>query len=443
MKLAKIIDYFIHPYFFSQRDELRQRRLLIKASLLTSLFSNTYIWLSLFFEYEKGVYFMIFNVVGFLILPFFTKTRIPNAVLGNIFVGLGGLAVIALTYFSGGLWSAIYPWIISIPVLALLVVNRASAYVWGTISLLVMISFGIATHKGYQFPVEYNTELRALWYLFILPGLLLIILVIAFVFEYIQSQALQALKAKNQILKSQKSTISAQSRELEQLIEEKDYIIRILAHDLKNPLGNITSLIHLMKIEEEGPEKNKYINMINQSSMNAQNLVNKVLEMDVSDRKNISLQMELVNVIQVLDGVTHSMSEMARKKGINININDSSTRHEVKADKTYFPLIFENLISNAIKFSQPDKSINLNISNDNQNIQVKVTDEGPGIHPDEQNKLFKKFSKLSARPTAGESSTGLGLSLAKRYVDLMGGKIWYESGAATGATFVVELGLAI
>ena len=81
-------------------------------------------------------------------------------------------------------------------------------------------------------------------------------------------------------------------------------------------------------------------------------------------------------------------------------------------------------------------------SNTAKHLRFQVIDEGPGIAPEEEDQLFKKFSKLSARPTAGESSTGLGLSLVKRYVELIGGKVWYEGKYGTGAIFSVEFPLA-
>ena len=103
---------------------------IVQGTSLTSLFSNSYIWLSVIFEFDKGIYLMVFNVIGFLILAFLAKTRIKIGVLGNIYVFVGAFAVIVLTYFSGGLWSGIYPWIISIPVLAILVVDKWSGAAW-------------------------------------------------------------------------------------------------------------------------------------------------------------------------------------------------------------------------------------------------------------------------------------------------------------------------
>ncbi len=100
--------------------------------------------------------------------------------------------------------------------------------------------------------------------------------------------------------------------------------------------------------------------------------------------------------------------------------------------------IFENLLSNAIKFSQFDKQIELLFEQDKDKIQVGVKGQRPGIAPEEQENLFKKFQKLSSEPTAQESSTGLGLSIVKKYAEAMYGTIWCESKSRHGSTFWVE-----
>lgn len=412
---------------------------MIRACFLTSLFSSTYVGLSIVFDFEKSLYLMIFNMVGFLFLPFLVKTKASLAWSGNLYVAIGAFAIYVLTYYSGGVWSAVYPWIISIPVLALLIVNRMSGVVWGIISFLFMEWYAFLAYSRVELPKEYNYELHTEWYVTVLPGLLLIILLIAFVFEYIQSKSLKSLEEKNRLLESQKETIASQSEELEELIEEKDYIIRILAHDLRNPLANIKSVAHLMTIENDEDRQQEYLNIINQSSSSAHNLIDRVLEMDALGHETIEVNLETVSMYNVLTDVIGSMGESTRKKQIEIDLENCTSNCLVRAEKTYLAQIFENLLSNAIKFSDEGKKVRLIVSNDERNVQVRIVDEGPGIASEEEDRLFKKFSKLSTRPTAGESSTGLGLSLVKRYTELLNGKVWYEANERAGATFVVEL----
>ncbi len=442
MSITSLINYFVHPDRFADQEELRKSRLFVRACLLTSIFSASYIGFSVLFEFQLGVYLMIYNALGFIGLAFFGKTKIPIGLLGNVYSFVGASAIIVLAYFSGGIWSALYPWIIAIPVLSLLVVGRSAAIFWGAVSFLVMIWFGILAEQGIELPVEYNQEYKTLWFLSVVPGLLLIILFISFVFEHTQTKALNDLQQTNTQLQNQKDTIATQSERLTKLLEEKDYIIRILAHDLRSPLNNISSLVSLMSIDNEKNRVAEYNQMIYKASENAKHLVDRVLEMDASNQDEIKLNLEELDVVTYLESVVESMKDSARAKDIDLSFENNTVGAKVMADDTYFGLIFENLISNAIKFSEKSKSVVIHTSYNETLLQVRIIDEGPGVPLNERDKLFQKFSKLSARPTAGESSTGLGLSLVKRYTELIDGSIYYEDVAGKGAVFVVELPIA-
>ena len=100
--------------------------------------------------------------------------------------------------------------------------------------------------------------------------------------------------------------------------------------------------------------------------------------------------------------------------------------------------IIDNLLSNAIKFSNHNTAVHITLKEENQTIRLEIDDEGPGIMEEDKAQLFKKFRKLNARPTDGESSTGLGLSIVKKYVEAMKSKVWCESEFGQGTTFIVE-----
>src|ERR1051325_10203278 len=139
MTLGQRADWFIHPNYFENASDLRKARLLVRAALLTSIFSISYVALSIVFDYERGIYFTGFNVFGYFALPFLAKTKLSLRVIGFIYTTMGAITVLVLTWFSGGMWSAIYPWIIAIPLLALLVVGKSAAIYWTLFSLTFML----------------------------------------------------------------------------------------------------------------------------------------------------------------------------------------------------------------------------------------------------------------------------------------------------------------
>ena len=101
--------------------------------------------------------------------------------------------------------------------------------------------------------------------------------------------------------------------------------------------------------------------------------------------------------------------------------------------------VLDNLVSNAVKYSPPNKNIWVDIQETTENVRIAIRDEGPGLSDDDKSKLFGKFARLSAQPTGGEHSTGLGLSIVKKMIEAMNGKVWCESELGHGATFFVEI----
>jgi len=111
----------------------------------------------------------------------------------------------------------------------------------------------------------------------------------------------------------------------------------------------------------------------------------------------------------------------------------------VSADKVYTEQIIENLVSNAIKYSPNGSKVHVEATDNGETVRVSVRDEGPGLTPEDQKKLFRKFQPLSAKPTGGETSTGLGLSIVKTFTEKMGGKVSYETQLGKGTTFHIDL----
>jgi signal transduction histidine kinase len=130
----------------------------------------------------------------------------------------------------------------------------------------------------------------------------------------------------------------------------------------------------------------------------------------------------------------------AAKKYIQVHFATSTTESYAALDWGYATQIFENLLSNAVKFSPAYKHIYVQVQEMAEQIQISIEDEGPGFSTEDLTKLFGKFQKLSARPTGGETSTGLGLSIVKKYVEAMQGSIRCESNQGHGAKFVLTFG---
>ena len=242
----------------------------------------------------------------------------------------------------------------------------------------------------------------------------------------------------------QQQELEAANKKLESLNEEKNRIIGIVAHDLRNPLGNIILLSDFMMAEEPGleGEQLEFAQLINESGNFLLNMVESLL--DVSKIEAGKLELDLVNK-NLIDIVAHTIKVnkyLSDKKNIKLHFNCEIPRIDMMLDEGKMQQVFNNLISNAIKFSQPDTNIEISARTENGQALVSVKDEGEGISSDDIGKLFKYFSKTATQSTAGEESTGLGLAICKKIVEAHGGNISVESEPGLGSTFKVELNLA-
>lgn len=229
--------------------------------------------------------------------------------------------------------------------------------------------------------------------------------------------------------------------ELQILNSEKDEFLGIAAHDLKNPLGNIRGLAELLlehRSELDDADLNKILLSIINSSERMFSLIANLLDINAIERGGITLQLIRIAAKAPLTQIAEQYRQRAAAKSLRIVV-ESYENHTVCADEQAFVQIMDNLVSNAVKYSPADKVIYIR-SSQHQNIcRIEVQDEGPGISAQDMEKLFGKFMRLSAQPTGGEHSTGLGLSIVKKLVELMNGIIWCESTPGNGATFIVEL----
>ncbi|MGL1889079.1 MAG: HAMP domain-containing histidine kinase [Reichenbachiella sp.] len=439
----RIIDLFVNQSMFSNQKDYKQARFITRASILTGLFSGSYIFLSMYFAYEKGVYLMIFNFFGFILLPLLFRLKLSKNVIGNTYVFIGAIAVLILVYYSGGMYSGIFPWLISIPILAMLVVGRKSSYVWAIITFGLMQYFSIKTMQGFEFPIEFNQNLKIIQYSSVMNGLFLIIYLITLIFEKNRNNAVKSAINRNNMLSYQKKKTEVQAGELKQLVDDKDTLINMIAHDLKTPLGNIINLIEFLRSDTPTEEdKLQYIELIDQSTKKSLELIYKVLDTG-KDQKNIyDLKMERLQVGDLLNENLELVSELASTKNIKLIKASFDKDTYVLLDGTYFSLIIENILTNAIKFSNPGERVYVGLNQLKNNILITIKDNGPGFSDDDKKKMFGKYERLSAQPTGGEISTGLGLSLVKKYAELLHGKVWCESEQGKGSTFFLEFNLA-
>lgn len=240
----------------------------------------------------------------------------------------------------------------------------------------------------------------------------------------------------------QKRDLERLNQELLLLNEEKNRFIGIAAHDLKNPLNAIALVCDGLLsggLADCSEEVRPWLERANHAANEMTSLIHEFLDINAIESGRMHPEMRAVSAREILGSVLMSSQAKAEAKGQKIVVA-ANPELQVWADPQHLLQVLDNLLSNAIKFSPRDATIHLNLEPTERRMVFSVEDQGPGLTEEDQANLFKRFMRLSARPTAGESSTGLGLSIAQQLVEAMGGRIWAENKPDHGAVFRVELG---
>jgi len=265
--------------------------------------------------------------------------------------------------------------------------------------------------------------------------LIMFLLVILFYSRY-------NLKSKaNERLAKQQEVIEKRNKRLIDLNNEKSNLMNIVSHDVRNPINQMAGLASLIKMEGDylTEEHKELITKIIETSDRINTMVSKILNVEELEASHRELKVETIDLIKIVEGVVASFQERSKNKRIEIKTIFQDNKHNIVGDVTHVIQIIENLVSNALKFSNPDSEVTLELNNLEKYVELKVIDQGQGLSKEELPKLFKKFQKLSAQPTSGETSTGLGLSIVKKYVEAMDGEVSCTSELGKGTTFTLML----
>jgi signal transduction histidine kinase len=232
--------------------------------------------------------------------------------------------------------------------------------------------------------------------------------------------------------------ISQANQKLRELNEEKDRFIGIASHDLKSPLAGITRLARLMRLEGVAEAQREYLDLIDQSCIRMEKLITDILNAKQAEQ-GVRIDKQKMTIGELWKLLDDEFGKQASAKSIELQLQPVMEDATVYTDSVLLFQVISNIVSNALKFSAGGSVVNVGYHQTDEYGQVSINDTGPGIKADELPLLFQKFRKLSARPTQGENSTGLGLSIAKLLADRLGLTIAVESMEGKGSTFRVKI----
>ena len=220
------------------------------------------------------------------------------------------------------------------------------------------------------------------------------------------------------------------------LNEEKSELLQMAAHDLRGPLTGMQLVVDSsLRLGAVPPDE--ALKMIEKQMKQMTGLLNDLLDVEALESGRRELRLEEADLVRVLRAAVGVASPLAASKAIRIDASGVAAQLPlVRADLTALRQIFDNLLSNAVKFSPRGTAVTVSAGVRGGFLRVEIADEGPGVPAAETERIFAKYARGTARPTAGEKSTGLGLSIVRQLAGAMNGRVWCENRPDRGATFV-------
>ncbi|MFO1488872.1 MAG: HAMP domain-containing sensor histidine kinase [Verrucomicrobiota bacterium] len=429
--LANWMDGRIPPELCSPPETFRRARLVTRFGFLGAFFGIIYATFYFLIDHPWGAAVILFCSSGFAATPFIMRRKTAIEPAAHFLSLILILGFTALCFIEGGLRGHAIAWLVSVPLCSLLLVGQKPAARWAVAtfaSASLVIAFDLA---GKRLPVLYDSKwetiVSAAGYL----GLILFMFILGLIFESGRARAFEKVQ-------SVLTELAVSNERLVYLNSEKDEFLGIAAHDLKNPLTVIAGSAELVMMSRDQAMIDKLSRNIIGAATRMRDLIGNLLDVNAIEQGKFTSNIEPCDLSALARQSVENNQASATRKQIQLHLG-FSPGVQALADRNAALQILDNLISNALKYSPSQTTVQVIVENRSGKAVVSVKDEGPGISEADQKKLFGKFTRLTARPTGGESSTGLGLAIVKRLAEAMSGSVHCNSVLGQGATFVLML----
>ena len=358
---------------------------------------------------------------------------------GNLYALVLVAGFTALTAMEGGLYGHAVAWLAVVPLCACLLVGQQPAKVWCGVCLAIMGIFCFLSFRGIVvprlYPMRWEPFITAAGYL----TLTIFMATIGISFEKSRRRSLQKVQDTLEAL-------SEANDRLHELDKERRAFLGMAAHDLRSPLSTIIGFAQLVQ-QINPPTDPLHIDSIQRilsSSDRMRHLLDRLLSIQAIEEGKLRINMQPCDLVALARQTVEQYRVAAAAKNIQLDFLPAPGLPPVQADAAATTQILDNLVSNAIKFSPASRPVVVRVvagngKPDTEHISVEVQDAGPGLSEEDQRRLYGRFAKLSATPTGGESSSGLGLAIVRQLADAIGGELVCRSKLGEGATFSLSL----
>jgi signal transduction histidine kinase len=219
--------------------------------------------------------------------------------------------------------------------------------------------------------------------------------------------------------------LAEKQRAMEDLREEKSSLLRVISHDIKSPFNQLFALIQLFELEAEtlSDRQNEYIDKMYHAVISGIEMIQNLQDFRAIDEDNLQVHVEKLDVNQVLKKLVARYQIQSRLHKVKINLQETTQSVVIYTDELLILKILEKILSNAIRYCGQEKTVDVGFEKMDGQVWIHVNDEGPGLTKSEMPFIFEPFRTLSAKPTEGGGTTGLGMYVAHKIANLLGFEI--------------------
>lgn len=432
-QIEAVLQFFDGPHSGTDPELFRRSRLLTGFGLLGAVFGAAYAVFYLCIGHNWGALVIILCSASFALVPWLLRWGWPQPLLAELYSALLVVGFFTLCWLEDGIHGHAIAWLVSVPLCALLLLGLKRAVRWGVICMLAAGAIASVEFIGMSAQVAYDATWENLVSTVGYLGLIAFMVLLGVIFERSREIAARRMREANEEL-------SKANERLTQLNQEKTAFLSIAAHDLKSPLTVVMGLADLLVNGATPPDKiRSNAAKISDQAARMRDLISNLLDLNAIEEGRMDLKPEAADLVALTRQTCENFREVAQRKQIVLKLLARLETAPAHVDPRATLQVLDNLVSNAIKYSPPGSIVRLRVTTPGARPTVEVVDNGPGISEADQKKLFQRFTRLTARPTANESSNGLGLSIVKRLVEAMNGRITCRSALGQGTTFVLEL----
>ena len=430
-KFNQLLDQQIPPEFLSHPETTRRARLMTGFGVLGPSFGLLYTLFYIAIGHKWGALIVFLCSANVALAPSLMRWKKSVEVAGHFFALILTLGFLALCFVEGGQNGHAIAWLVSIPLCCFILLGERQAAWWVVISFFAAGIIVCIDLEGIKLKPTYDPKWQGIVSAAGYLGLVLFMFILGLIFERGRRTAFAKLEETL-------TKLAASNEHLLHLNNEKNELMGIAAHDLRNPLTVILGNAELMTMTKDPNMLAKLCQNTRSVAIRMRDLIANLLDVNAIEQGKFEVKIERCNVQALIEqSLEHNQSAANRKQSVfKVGISEGLW---AKADRAAVMQILDNLISNALKYSPPNTTVHVHALPEKDYVVINVRDEGPGISEADQKKLFQKFTRLTARPTGGESSTGLGLAIVKKLAEAMFGSIQCRSALGAGSTFTLRL----